>query len=491
MFNKRNLVMMFCQMAFGFAFYGVMIILTPFFLDTLQYSEADTLLVIGSFSAVGTLFSIAGGVIGDKLLGAYRSLMVGYVAFTIGYLLLMFSAAGLNIPLSLIGIALVSYGRGLMSPNYPTLFKTTFVSQIEFEKVYPINYSVNNAGAFVGQYIFPFLTLAIAYKGNFTLAAVISALAVASLFLVRQPLVDGADKIDKLPVPMSNWLKFIGLSALMIAMVFYMFNNTQKGQYIVYAISLAAVGYFIYKMVSSARGQALRMGTILIMVFLTVAFFIYYGQMMTSMNLVAINTMRGDLFGIIPIQPEGSMVMNPLWCAVAGPVLAIATNGLQKRGIELTTPTKVSIAFVFTAIAFAILTLALRGINEEVTLRPEVFLLVHFFQAFAEVIVGSLVVAFILSVAPKALSSFSVSLFMVAMALSGIIGAVFSTYIALDKDTQLTQAIAADVYGGFFMWLTIFAIFFTVIAFLSSIVIKKMLVAADAWDAKQAPKTVD
>nr|WP_241878671.1 hypothetical protein [Psychrobacter sp. PraFG1]UNK05227.1 hypothetical protein MN210_14970 [Psychrobacter sp. PraFG1] len=61
--------MMFCQMGFGFSFYGVMIVLTPFFLEKLQYSEADTLMVIGAFGAVGTLFSIAGGVIGDKFLG--------------------------------------------------------------------------------------------------------------------------------------------------------------------------------------------------------------------------------------------------------------------------------------------------------------------------------------------------------------------------------------------------------------------------------------
>ncbi len=29
-----------------------------------------------------------------------------------------------------------------------------------------------------------------------------------------------------------------------------------------------------------------------------------YGQMMTSMTMVAINTMRGDLFGFIPVAPR-------------------------------------------------------------------------------------------------------------------------------------------------------------------------------------------
>ncbi|PNK60971.1 peptide MFS transporter [Psychrobacter sp. FDAARGOS_221] len=482
MFNQRNLTMMLCQMIFGLSFYGVMIILTPFFLDRLEYSEADTLMVIGAFSAVGTFFSIAGGVIGDRYLGAYRSLIIGYGAFTLGYVLLMLSAVDINIPLSLIGIALVSYGRGLMSPNYPTLFQTTFKSQQDFEKIYPINYSVNNVGAFLGQYVFPFLTLYIAYKGNFMLAAGMCGLGVLSLILVRKPLIAGADKIDQAKVPLQNWLKFLGLSAIMIAVVFYMFSDMDMGQYIVYVISAAAIGYFVYLTLKSNRGTALRMGTVLIMILLTIAFFIYYSQMMTSMNIVAINTMRGDLFGIIPIQPEGSMVMNPLWCAVAGPIIALITNRLEKRDIFLSTPTKVSVAFVATTIAFAVLTFSLLNINEDATLSPEVFMVVHFFQAFAEVIVGSLVVAYILSVTPKAISSFSVSLFMVAMAVSGIIGAVFSTSIALEKGTQVTQAIAVENYGSFFMTLTLFALGITVVAFVSSHIIKKMLHAADEWD---------
>lgn len=66
------------------------------------------------------------------------------------------------------------------------------------------------------------------------------------------------------------------------------------------------------------------MGAILIMTCLTTVSFVYYGQMMTSMTMVTINTMRGDLFGLIPIAPEAAMAMNPLWCMLAGPVIAWA-----------------------------------------------------------------------------------------------------------------------------------------------------------------------
>ena len=124
--------------------------------------------------------------------------------------------------------------------------------------------------------------------------------------------------------------------------------------------------------------------------------------MMTSMTMVSINTMRGDLLGFIPLAPEASMALNPLWCIVAGPALTGLFTMLEKRGINLSTATKVAGSFILTAAAFGTLTMAVRGVGEDVAISPNVFFIIHGFLAFGEVIVGSLVVAFILSVTPEA-----------------------------------------------------------------------------------------
>ncbi|WP_162064284.1 peptide MFS transporter [Vibrio taketomensis] len=479
MWNRLNKSMMFCQMMFGLSFYGVMVILTRFFLEDLGYSEADTMMVVGAFSSIGPLFAIAGGFIADKFLGAYRSLTISYATFTVGYLLLILGSSATNVPMSLVGIALASYGRGLMSPSYPSLYKRTFKTQEDFENGYPVNYSVNNVGALLGQYLFPMFVLVIGFHGSFTLSAVMAVLALITLIMFRKPLVGVAADIDQKPVGFTNWVAFITLSAGMVGLVFFMFSNMDVGQNIVYAIGGAAILYFISLMFKSGKAAALKMGTILIMTVLTTCFFVYYGQMMTSMTMVTINTMRGDLFGFIPIAPEASMAMNPLWCIVAGPVISYTFSQLEKRNITLSTATKIGIAFIFTAIAFGILTMAVINVGADVIIRPETFFVIHFFQAFAEVIVGSLVVAFILSVAPKHIENFSVSLFYIAMALSGIIGAVFSTSIALEKGQVITQAVVQTVYGNYFQMLTILAVVMVVIALVSSVIIRKMLASAE------------
>ncbi len=475
MWNKLNKSMMICQMAFGLSFYGVMIILTRFFLEDLKYSEAKTMMVVGAFSSIGPLFAIAGGFIADKFLGAYRSLTIAYFAFASGFAMLVIGASQTNVAISLAGIALASYARGLMSPSYPSLFKRTFDSQENFEKCYPVNYSVNNLGAFLSQYIFPMLVLVIGFSGGFILSCAMAFFAFAILVYLRKSLVKIGSEIDRVPVSAKNWAAFIAISTAMIALVYFMFSNMDVGQNVVYAIGAIAILYFIGLMFRANRSDALKMGSILIMIALTTAFFVYYGQMMTSMTMVTINTMRGDLFGFIPIAPEAAMSMNPLWCMVAGPVIAFVISGLEKRNINLSTATKISFSFVLTAIAFGILTFAVKNVGIDVVIRPEVFFVIHFFQAFAEVIVGSMVITFILSVAPKQIENLSVSLFSVGVALSGIVGAVFSTSIALEKDQVVTKEIVKIVYGGYFGRLTFWAVVMIGVALISSMCIRKML----------------
>ncbi|HAH02577.1 MAG TPA: major facilitator superfamily transporter, partial [Vibrio sp.] len=176
------------------------------------------------------------------------------------------------------------------------------------------------------------------------------------------------------------------------------------------------------------------------------------------------------------------MAMNPLWCMVAGPIITGIFSKLEKKNIHFSTATKVGFSFILTAIAFGILTMAVTTVGEDILIRPEVFLAIHFFLAFGEVIVGSMVVAFILSVAPKHIENFSVSLFSVAIALSGIVGAVFSTSIALEKGQEITQEIVQTVYGDYFQLLTILAVVMVGIAMAASFIIRKMLDAAKAAD---------
>jgi hypothetical protein len=71
-----------------------------------------------------------------------------------------------------------------------------------------------------------------------------------------------------------------------------------------------------------------------------------------------------------------------------------------------------------------------------------------------------------------------VSLFSVSLALSGIVGAVFSTTIAFEKDQPITQDLVQSVYGGYFSTLTLWAVVMVGVALIASVAIRKMINAA-------------
>ncbi len=485
MWNKLNLSMMFCQMVFGLSYYGVMVLLTRFFLEHLGYSEANTMMIVGAFSAVGTLCAIIGGVVADRFLGAYRTLTFSAFFFIIGYTCLVFGASLLSIPMSLAGIALASYSQGLLKPSYASLFKHTFSSAENFEACYPINYSINNLGSMTSRYLFPLLVLAIGYNGGFSLSLIAVAMAFVVLLLLRKSMPRVSTQRDQDPVCGKNWVIFFGICVLMFALIYFMFFNLEIGKIIVYVVGGAAILYLIVQIFRGTKSEGYHIASIVITTLLTIFFFLYYGQMMTSMTMVAINVMRGKMFGFIPWAPESLTLLNPLWCVVAGPVIALVFPALEKRGISFSLVTKIAIAFILVAVSFAILTLVCYSIGEEPFVRPEFFLLVYCFMSFGEVIVGSFVVAFYLSVAPKFIENFSVSMFYIAIAVAGIIGAVFSTNIALEKGQAVTQEIVRNVYGHYFLLLTILAVVMVPISLLVSAIVRKMLEAAKRCDEVQ------
>ncbi len=112
-FTARILILR--QFLWGAAFYGTYVLLTKFFLVELNYSEADTIMMLGAFGAVGPVFSAVGGFVADRYIGSFRAVYIGYSAYTIGFFMLGLGAAQVNIPLSIFSIALIGYARGAVS----------------------------------------------------------------------------------------------------------------------------------------------------------------------------------------------------------------------------------------------------------------------------------------------------------------------------------------------------------------------------------------
>lgn len=480
------------QFLWGAAFYGTYVLLTKFFLVELNYSEADTIMMMGAFGAVGPVFSAVGGFVADRYIGSFRAVYIGYTVYTIGFFTLGYGASSLNVPLSIFAIALIGYARGLSATSPTVLLGNSYAAdnRDSFQQGLTVNYSINNLGSFASKYLFPFMVAYLAYQGNFYIASGLMSITLVLFVLFRDRLIGVGNDIDRRSVSMKVWAAFVLGSAIMLGLVFWVFSNLNEGKYLLYALGAGAIGYFIYEITRATTAFKYKMCGVLILIFIMIVFYFYYGQMLTSMNIYAINLMGDHLFGLIPIRPESNAAFNPLWCFVLGGPVIFIYGWLERKGISPSIPTKFAAAFIFSAIAFSLLGLSTNFVGDNGKISADWILWVHFFQSLAELIVGALGAGFIFEMVPRYLSAFSIGLRSVALSLSGILAAVISTKIALPKDVELTQDIIESVYASYFFNLAVLAVVMAFVTLALSKVINKLIRKGEELEKEEEAKSL-
>ena len=124
-----------------------------------------------------------------------------------------------NSLISLGGMAGVSYGAGLMYGSFPGLFKTTCVSETQFRSLYAINYSINNAGAMIGQYALPLALSIISYSQSYAISCTLSFAGIIILLSQKASLVEtgGSQSSQR------KFRLFLGVSFLSIVGIFTLY----------------------------------------------------------------------------------------------------------------------------------------------------------------------------------------------------------------------------------------------------------------------------
>jgi POT family proton-dependent oligopeptide transporter len=106
--------------------------------------------VYGTYTGSVWLATIGGGVLADRLLGAYRSVLVGGIIIALGHFTLAFRA----LPFFYSGLALIVIGTGLLKPNATTMLGSLYGEQdARRDAGFSIFYMGINLGAFTGPLI--------------------------------------------------------------------------------------------------------------------------------------------------------------------------------------------------------------------------------------------------------------------------------------------------------------------------------------------------
>jgi POT family proton-dependent oligopeptide transporter len=155
------------------SYYGMLAILTFYLNETLKFSEADASRWAYYFQAATYLTPLIGGIIADRFLGKYWTIVGFAVPYVIGNWLMTFpqtpadvmkTAGGMAVPpvIMLVALLILAFGSGVIKPNLSTLMGMTYdqqkPGQLQLRSTaFSMFYWAINVGSLIAQSSMPVL----------------------------------------------------------------------------------------------------------------------------------------------------------------------------------------------------------------------------------------------------------------------------------------------------------------------------------------------
>jgi len=187
----------FTEMWERFSYYGmraflILYMVAPVAAGGLGFSDAHAASVYGTYTGSVWAAAIFGGLIADRLLGQYRTVLVGGIIIAAGHFTLAFK----SLPSFYAGLGLIVLGTGCLKPNVSTLVGSLYAQGDKRRDAgFSIFYMGINLGATLGPLIAGYLAQNVNWHIGFASAGVGMAFGVVQYVLGRERLQHGIARL--------------------------------------------------------------------------------------------------------------------------------------------------------------------------------------------------------------------------------------------------------------------------------------------------------
>jgi len=223
----------FTEMWERFSYYGMRGFLILFMVKGLGFTDQQAGLSYGNYVSSVWLTPILGGLIADRWLGHYRSVLIGGSIIALGH----FTLALHGLPFFYAGLTLIVLGTGLLKPNISTLVGSLYAKGDERRDAgFSIFYMGINLGAFLGPLIAGKLAEGVDWHLGFACAGVGMVLGLVQYVLGRGRLQPAIDRLAARPRPAAGGRADAGLTSedwrrIAAVVVFFLFATLFWGAY--------------------------------------------------------------------------------------------------------------------------------------------------------------------------------------------------------------------------------------------------------------------
>ncbi|MGH9477296.1 MAG: peptide MFS transporter [Terriglobales bacterium] len=346
-----------------FGYYGMASIMVLYMVERLGWQDARADAVWGAFSALVYAMPIVGGWVGDRILGARRTLVLGALTLALGYLLLALPMADAFF----LALGVIAVGNGLFKVNPNNLVSRLYGGddRSKLDVLFTIYYMSLNIGSFVSILLTPWIkdhpqwsiSIAGLRLDSWHLAFGLSALGL-TLGLINYGVFSRAlhpygtepDFQRLRPARLAAVIIAAALGALALAAIIR-HQGAAVGMVAVFAALIAAVFVYLGSTVRDRSGRE-RVLACLVFTVLSIVWAIFNQQIYTSLTLFALRNVRHHFLGLT-LSAAQFQDLNQFWLVLlALPVAWLYGRMAHSRYGDFTLAVKYTAGLYLLALGF-------------------------------------------------------------------------------------------------------------------------------------------
>jgi proton-dependent oligopeptide transporter, POT family len=461
-----------------FAYYGAASLMVLFMIQRLAVRDVQANLEWGTFGALLFAAPAAGGWIGDRVLGAKRSIVLGACVLALGYLLL--TAYGATFRGMYLALGVIIVGSGLFKPNAANIVRCVYEgADAKIDSVFTLYYMTNNIAAGIAVLLTPWIKDRWGWQLAFAVCFASMIVGLVGYAGTKRALAGIGSAPDGHPLRLNRFVGVLAGSLLSAFAVAFILQNGKVALACVWTGGIVTLGIFGYMIANGSRAERAGLIAALVLVVEALLFFIFYQQIGTSLTLFAFHYVDWNqtLFGhrLFTWSPAQYQAVGSWWIIVLSPPLAWIYRQLGRRQSDLPVAGKFVLGFLAVAIGFFIF-----GWSNHAAVSGKVsswFMVCGYgFYSLGELLVAALGLAMISRYVPARMAGFMMGAFFVAAGIAQYLGGVIAN-AASSPQTALNIDAGLNAYTQLFNRLGMLALAGAVVGIALLPLLKRLAIA--------------
>jgi POT family proton-dependent oligopeptide transporter len=418
-------------------------------------SDVDAYLIYGAYASMVYGTPIIGGILADKYIGQYRSIIIGAVLIAAGHFVMVIPNEQ-NLYF-FIGLSLVIVGTGLFKPSIGAITGALFKdNKYKRNEGFTLLYIGMNVGTIIAPIVCSYIAITISWNLAFGVAGIGMLVGLATFISGSGNYKDIKKQPQFAYKKIFFWILITSFLSLLILFIFGLLVYPVWASRVLYLIggaTLLLICYFIQK------SQGLDKTKIYIVVTLTFFYMIFMILLQQSGGMMNVFTERNVdkiVFGF-NIPTSAFQSVEPFFIIFFGPIYNYLSGKYGSNPYAY--PTKFAKGLLVMGFSFLILVIAIPLTAKNGIISSWWINLSYLLQASGELFIGPIGLAMVSIVSPKKMIGFFMGVWVLSSAFANFLAASFGSLISSSsKAGSNIPAQTIDAYFQAFVYFTLLGI---------------------------------